>query len=142
MRPDRQASLPGRALRYAWAFPVTALGLLVALLTFLTRGSLQRRDGTLEIHGGFSRRLLRFFNAYALTLGHVILGTSPLVLAAYRVHEREHVRQCERWGIFFLPAYGLASLWAWLKGGHYYHDNGFEVRAREAEGGTSHPFLS
>lgn len=120
---------PGRALGYLWAFPVTALGLLAALLTALTGGVLRRQEGTLEVHGGFSHRLLGFFDAQALTLGHVILGVSPSALIAYRTHERAHVRQCERWGIFFLPAYFLAGFWARLRGGHSYRDNWFEVRA-------------
>jgi hypothetical protein len=133
MRPDRQAPLPWRAFRYLWAFPVTALGLVAALLTALTGGILRRQEGTLEIHGGFSDVLLGFFHAQALTLGHVILGVSPYVLAVYRRHERAHVRQCEQWGIFFLPAYFLAGLWAWLRGGRFYHDNRFEVIAERAE---------
>ncbi|HZF09572.1 MAG TPA: hypothetical protein VFE33_12350 [Thermoanaerobaculia bacterium] len=124
---------PGRACRYLWAFPVTALGLLAALLTALTGGVLRRQEGTLEIHGGFSFPLLCLLNAQALTLGHVVLGISPYALAFYRMHERAHVRQCERWGIFFLPAYFLAGLWAWLRGGRFYHDNRFEIIAERAE---------
>jgi len=145
MRPARQDSLLGRALqafRYLWAFPVTALGLLAALLSAGTGGTLRRVEGTLEVNGGFSRRLLGLLGAQALALGHVVLGLDAYVLAASRCHEREHVRQCERWGIFFLPAYFLASLWAWLRGGEPYWDNRFEVGAREAEEGTSSLLLS
>ncbi|MEA2694406.1 MAG: hypothetical protein QOJ16_3793, partial [Acidobacteriota bacterium] len=118
-----------KALRYAWASPVTALGLLAALLTLLTGGEVRRRAGTLEVHGGFARWFLRrrLILAQAMTLGHVILGISPTALDACREHERAHVRQCEQWGPFFLPAYALASLWAWLLGGHYYRDNWFEI---------------
>jgi hypothetical protein len=64
-----------------------------------------------------------------MALGHVILGREEGYLSMYRAHERAHVRQCEVWGIFFLPAYALASLWAWARGGHYYRDNWFEVSA-------------
>jgi hypothetical protein len=32
-----------------------------------------------------------------------------------RQHEHIHVRQCERWGPFFLPAYGVASVLALLR---------------------------
>ena len=124
-----------KALRYAWAFPVTALGLLVALLTLGTGGEVRRRAGTLEVHGGFARWFLRrrVILAQAMTLGHVILGVSPAALDACREHELAHVRQCEQWGPFFLPAYALASFWAWLLGGHYYRDNWFEVIAARAE---------
>ena len=47
--------------------------------------------------------------------------------------EQQHgrVRKAERWGPLFLPAYGIASLLAWWRGGHYYYDNAFE---REAYG--------
>ena len=123
-----------KLLRYAWASPVTALGLLAALLTLATGGEVERRDGTLEVHGGFARWFLRYLmGAQAMTLGHVILGAAPWHLHAYRVHERVHVRQCEQWGPLFLPAYLLASLWAWLQGRHYYRDNWFEVDAERAE---------
>ena len=127
-----------KALRYAWAFPVTALGLLVALLTLGTGGEVRRRAGTLEVHGGFARWFLRrrVILAQAMTLGHVILGVSPAALDACREHELAHVRQCEQWGPFFLPAYALASFWAWLLGGHYYRDNWFEIDAERAERAT------
>lgn len=86
----------------------------------------------LEVWGGFSRWLLERtpVGAQAMTLGHVILGRDPEVLDACRKHELVHVRQAERWGPFFLPAYLLASLWAYLAGRHYYRDNRFEVDAR------------
>ena len=48
-----------------------------------------------------------------------------------RTHERVHVRQCERWGPLFIPAYLLASLLIRLRGGRPYEDNPFE---REAYG--------
>ena len=63
--------------------------------------------------------------------GHVVLGRDLMLLEMTRPHERVHVRQCERWGIFFLPAYGIASLIALARGGSMYRDNGFE---REAYG--------
>ncbi len=68
--------------------------------------------------------------ARAMTLGHVILGRDLACLNECRNHEMVHVRQAERWGPLFLPAYVLASLWAHLAGGHYYWDNRFEIDAR------------
>jgi hypothetical protein len=47
-------------------------------------------------------------------------------LVRTRAHERAHVRQAERWGPFFLPAYFLASVLVAARGGHYYRDNRFE----------------
>jgi hypothetical protein len=101
----------------------------------VTGGEVRWRAGTLEVCGGFTRLFLRLppIRARAMTLGHVILGVDGFALEENRLHERAHVRQCERWGPFFLPAYGLASLWAWVRGGHYYLDNAFEVDAERAE---------
>ena len=65
-----------------------------------------------------------------MTLGHVIIGRDRGSLAYCRDHEQVHVRQVERWGPIFIPAYLLASFWAWRRGGHYYLDNVFERDAR------------
>ena len=61
-----------------------------------------------------------------MTLGHAIIGLDPLALEFCREHEQAHVRQVERWGGLFIPAYLGASLLAWYQGGHYYFDNWFE----------------
>lgn len=125
-----------RTVAYTWASPTTLVGLTAGVLTLATRGRVQRRRGALEFHGGFARWLLssRVVGASAMTLGHVILGRDERCLDGCRDHEQVHVRQAERWGPMFLPAYGLASLWARLRGGHYYLDNWFEMDARRACG--------
>jgi vacuolar iron transporter family protein len=51
-------------------------------------------------------------------------------LDSCRDHEQAHVRQVERWGGAFIPAYFFASYLAWKQGRHYYIDNWFEVDAR------------
>ncbi len=43
--------------------------------------------------------------ASAMTLGHVIIGRDECCLDVCREHEQAHVRQVERWGAAFLPAY-------------------------------------
>jgi hypothetical protein len=96
-------------------------------------------NGVLEVHGGLVTWFLTHCTllrggASAMTLGHVVLGRDKLLLDLTRAHERVHVRQCERWGPLFLPAYGLASLAALLRGGRAYEDNVFE---REAFGLSS-----
>ena len=124
-----------RVPRYLWALPTTLPGLLAAVLTLATGGSGRRVAAgptvVLEIWGGFARWLLErtLVHARAMTLGHVILGRDPACLDACRDHELVHVRQAEQWGPFFLPAYLLASLWALLRGRHYYRDNWFEIDA-------------
>lgn len=45
-------------------------------------------------------------------------------------HEDRHSTQWLWLGPFFLPAYGLASVWSRLKHGNWYLDNWFEQDAR------------
>jgi hypothetical protein len=52
-----------------------------------------------------------------MTLGHIIIGQDQWCLAFCRNHEQAHVRQAERWGAAFIPAYLLASALAWFQGG-------------------------
>ncbi|HEY0007683.1 MAG TPA: hypothetical protein VGB55_03075 [Tepidisphaeraceae bacterium] len=123
-----------RAFLYAWTGPTTLIGLLAAGLTLLTGGRLACVEGVLEVHGGFAafvlRRLVPLPNgAAALTLGHVVLGQTAADLARTRRHERVHVRQTERWGPLFIPAYFVASFLAWRAGGDAYRDNAFEREA-------------
>lgn len=124
----------GRTVIYAWTAPTTLVGLLAGALTLATGGSVQARRGALEFYGGFSAWFGRVVGFAAMTLGHVIIGRDPACLDACRDHEQAHVRQAERWGGAFIPAYLLASLWAWARGRHYYLDNWFERDARRACG--------
>ncbi len=130
-----------RVLAYAWALPVTVPGLLLALSVLAAGGRARNVAGVLEVHGPAAGLLLRRFvplrgGASAMTLGHVVLGRDAGCLERTRSHERVHVRQCERWGIFFLPAYAIASLAAALRGRHYYRDNAFEKAAVAVSGPT------
>ena len=126
-----------RMLRYLWALPTTLIGLLFLPLALISGGGYQVIDGVIEIHGGLVELFLRRCTllkggASAMTLGHVVIGRDLLLLELTRPHERVHVRQCERWGIFFLPAYGIASIIAFLRGGSMYRDNAFEREAYDA----------
>ena len=118
-------------LRWLWAFPWTAVGLLVGIVGLATGGRAQRRCGAVEFYGGAVERLLRCLpvDPTAMTLGHVILGRSAAALDAARGHELIHVRQYERWGPLFAPAYLLCSLLLWLGGKDAYRDNPFEREA-------------
>ena len=127
-----------RVLLYLWAFPVTLIGLLIALVARSSGGTLHREEGVLEAAGGWPARVLRrgfpFSGAVAaITLGHVVLGVSSGALTATRAHERAHVSQFERWGVLLLVLYPLAGMLAWLRGGNPYRDNPFEREARAAE---------
>lgn len=69
----------------------------------------------------------------AITLGHVIIGRDERVLAQVRVHELQHVRQYECWGLFFFLAYPASSLVQLLRGRNPYWFNHFEIESRKAE---------
>lgn len=124
-----------RPLVYVWAFPGSLLGLLLIPFALLGQGGgVQLVDGVLDGYGGWLPRILqRPFWASgpiaAITFGHVVLGCDAATMQRTRIHERVHVRQYERWGPFFIPAYLLASFWIRMRGGNAYVDNPFEVEA-------------
>lgn len=125
-----------RLVVYLWSLPTTAIGLCLGMPALVSGGRMQWVDGVLEIHGGFVTYFLSEWTlleggASAMTLGHVVLGRDRGCLDWSRAHERVHVRQCERWGPFFLPAYGIASIVVKLRRGDAYRDNPFEREAYE-----------
>jgi hypothetical protein len=131
-----------RGLRYAWASPNTALGLLVTLLSLISGGRTAIVSGVIETHGGFARFLLTRLvplkgGASAMTIGHVVIGRDEASLRLTREHERVHVRQYERWGPLFLVAYFGASAWLIVRGRHGYRENPFEVEAFETSDPTN-----
>ena len=122
-----------RFAAYAWASPNTLIGLLAGFTMLLFGAGAGRIRGAIEFSGGAIGRVMaartRGFRISAMTLGHVILGTSETALSAARDHEHVHVRQYEHWGPFFLPAYLASSAWQLLCGRHCYRDNYFERQA-------------
>jgi hypothetical protein len=125
-----------RFIIYLWVFPTTVWGLILAAIVWLSGGQLHVVDGVLEVCGGATdfclRRIVGLIlrgGASAMTLGHVVLARDSDLLLITRAHERVHVRQSERWGPFFIPAYVLCSLWAWITGRRPYKDNFFERQA-------------
>jgi hypothetical protein len=123
-----------RMLSYLWALPTTLIGLVFVPLAMLTRGGVRVVSGVVEVYGGwveiFLRRCTLLPNgASAMTLGHVVLGRDETQLDLTRAHERVHVRQVERWGPLFIPAYLIASLIQWARGKRAYDDNPFEREA-------------
>ena len=114
----------GRLARLAWAGSSTLLGL--ALAPFFGRRS--RRDGILLCERATWPRAVGFRHR-AMTLGHVVLCIDDIDDDTW-AHELVHVRQYERLGPIFLPAYALASLVALCRGGSAYRDNRFERSAQ------------
>jgi hypothetical protein len=126
-----------RVMCYLWAAPVTAAGLVIVIVAG-RRGRAAVVDGVIEAHGPWLGWALRHLiplrgGAAAITLGHVVLARDQAAHEHTRAHERVHVRQYERWGVLFIPAYVTAGLWAAARGRHAYFDNPFEREAFDAE---------
>lgn len=122
-----------RAVKYAWAAPATAVGLVAAAIALGAGARARRVDGVLEVAGGrgggWMRPLAGTLPFAAITFGHVVLGRDNATLARLRVHEHTHVRQYERWGALFFPLYLASSAWQWARGRDAYRDNCFEREA-------------
>jgi hypothetical protein len=113
-----------RLLAYLWASPNSLLGLLLAL----GGRHWHWREGVLEVSGAWLPRLCGR-HVEAVTLGHIILARHPDCLTRWREHERVHVRQYERYGPLFLPAYFGLAAYTYLRGGHPYRDHPLERQA-------------
>jgi len=124
-------------LRVVWAAPNSLLGVLAALPVPWFGGVVRAVGGVLEVavfEGAVpAKSWWRRSPFVAITLGHVVLGLSAPELDRLRAHEHAHVRQYERLGPFFLPAYLLASVVAWWRGASPYHGNRYEIEACAAE---------
>jgi hypothetical protein len=122
-----------RCLRYLWAAPYTALGVVLGIFVLLLGGGWRVERGVIEFCGGrlggAFARLPQPLAFSAMTLGHVILAVDRPALTLLRKHEHVHVAQYERWGPMFLPAYLLSSLVQLLRGRDPYLENHFERQA-------------
>ena len=112
-----------------WTAPNSLIGLTAGAIGLLTGGKAQIAEGCIEFYGGWVEKRLEKLNVFGMTLGHTILGQTKNGLRIVRKHEQVHVRQYERWGPFFLPAYLGWSAWLWWQGKDYYRMNPFEVEA-------------
>ncbi len=127
------------AVRFVWALPWTLFGL--CFLPFAapwTNGRVRWVAGVFELHGRGIDWCLRHLTllpggAAAITFGNTVLGRDAEALESTRSHERVHVRQYGRWGLFFVPAYVIASAWLKLRGRDAYRENPFEVEAYAKE---------
>ena len=117
-----------RALRVLWAAPWSLLGLLLA--PFFKKRRVV--NGVLLCEGASWPRRLGW-RYRAITFGHVVLSIDELDEPTL-VHEIAHVRQYERFGPLFIPAYLVAAAFTRLRGRHHYRDNPFEVAARRVSG--------
>lgn len=110
-----------------WINLTTPAGLLAA------RGSgcrLTRRGSYWEALG-YPRP---FPQAGAFTIGSVVISRDSLDERVWR-HEVTHIRQYAWCGAMFVPLYGLAAGWSWLRTGDWWSRNVFERRAGLHAGG-------
>jgi hypothetical protein len=115
-----------------WVSPNSLVGLLIGIPGLLTGGKVQLHRGCLEFSGGVIGWMLGRLppgGVLAMTLGHTIVGQSESGLAVARDHEQVHVRQYERWGPLFIPAYLSCSVLLWIQNRDYYRENPFEIEA-------------
>ena len=123
-----------------WVLPISFLAFVLALLLrpkWLGGGVRWARVAygdtvALAVWGGALDGLLKRMPlgvVDGVTLGHVVLFRQSWNMRTIGAHEFAHVRQYMRWGFLFPLAYGLESVWQWLRGRHYYWDNRFEVEA-------------
>ncbi|SRR6056297_1636976 len=117
-----------RIVGYFWAAPNTLTAVAIGLLL---GGRFEWVNGVIEISGPRIAWSLSQMPmpARAMTIGHVVFGTDRFTLRVTRVHERVHVRQYERWGPLFVPAYLGAFLWLTLCRRDGYRENPFEIEA-------------
>jgi hypothetical protein len=149
----RIASIPAvaalaQSIKLLWVLPVSVCALPILPLA-VWRARWQVRTGVLEISSPALAWFLRgpWFRAMsggegfaAATIGHVIVARDGIAMDRCRLHEHAHVRQCERWGVFFPLVYMTAGLYAAFRARRwsaYYWNNRFEREARAAEGNHS-----
>ncbi len=126
-----------RFIAFIWVLPITLIGFCFAIIIRASGGEIAKYGIAWEASGGRAPQLLWLFNPWlnidAITLGHIIIASDNATARRLRAHEQAHVRQYERWGVFFPLAYLVASALAAINGGDAYRDNVFEVDARCAE---------
>ena len=117
-----------------WTLPNTILGCVFGVVGLAFGGKVQIKRGAIEFYSGGTKWIMQHLLpngqfVLAITLGHSILGQTEAALDISRDHEHVHVRQYERWGPLFIPAYFIASFIAWMQGKDPYRGNSFEVEA-------------
>lgn len=122
-------------LKFLWASPCTAVGLVLAAVPLALGGKIRWSSGALEVTWRHTLdscgRLAGRLPFRGIVFGHVILAVTDEDLRTIGPHERVHVAQYERWGPLFFLVYAASSLWQLINGRNPYWHNHFEVQARE-----------
>ena len=123
-------------LKYLWALPITAFGLLLLLLAWPSRPRVVwlriGQTRALCAWGGWLDVWLQnhpFGAMYAAAIGHVVIARDARKLCFCGAHEFEHVRQTERWGFLMPIVYVLNGFWQLMRGKQFYRNNVFEEAA-------------
>jgi hypothetical protein len=144
MHTLQRAILTGQWL---WAFPLTAVGLVIALFLYLHSLFWKKKRHFSDVdvhksaiifiaHGDATCWLLAHhpFGAMdAMAIGCCVFARDEATLMRTLPHELVHVRQAMQWGIVFPLAYVVSSAWCVSQGRCPYADNYFEVQARKQE---------
>jgi hypothetical protein len=121
--------------RDAWrCLPGDLLGLMVLHGLGIGRPTRLHDAGDVRALVVEDRRVERYFRfglipTRAQTLGRYVFATYPLDPETM-AHECEHIRQWQRLGPLYLPAYLASSALAFVRGRKAYWDNAFEAAAR------------
>ena len=127
-----------RAVRLAWRMlPGDLLGLMVMRGSGIPKPNRTAAEGDVTALLVEDPRVGRYLDTglmpiYAQTVGRYVFCRVPIddrILA----HEMEHVRQWQRLGPLYLPAYFASSGLALLRGLHPYGANRYEEAARQRE---------
>lgn len=110
-----------------WLNLTTPTGLMLAKAT----GCRIARRGPFYEATGYR---YRYPLAGAFTIGGVVIARTSLPEQVWH-HEMGHIRQYAWCGPIFLPLYGFAAGWSWLRTGDWWSRNIFERRAGLTAGG-------
>lgn len=123
------------ALGYCWAIPTTAIGFVLAACLGCEPIGMNGGVWWWAVTRHSPWEIWRRKGFAAITFGGVgILADAEDIGDGYLMaHELRHFWQARVLGVFFLPAYGLASLWAMARGRHVYFDNALELDAQRHE---------
>lgn len=127
---------PWKFLGFVWALPITVFGFLYVWLLGAKWMGLEPQDWSLHYlcpENGRGQKFLHRFNIGAQTVGSLIVYAQ--VPGARMVkHERVHVRQCMKFGVFHMLFYWTLSVLAWMYGQDIYRGNDAEEEARDKAG--------
>jgi hypothetical protein len=124
-------------ISFLWTLPNTILGGLLALIggTWRDVPYMGWKFGFIAKEGGLWQKWFDKNGKIAITFGRVVIFRS--VYYASRVdtilHEFRHVTQYNVLGPFFLPVYGLMSVWSKLTTGVWYENIWLERDAVQHE---------